>query len=407
MTDGRREVQDSGSRTDERIHVLGLTNMRVREMQAPFQAMGDLGTLVTVDADAGVPGYLSALRDGARHIRRRDSDAILAYNGSGLLGVVAVLLSYYYDIPLLIRLNGDIRRQHDEKATEHYRKRDWASLGTHWVFASLTRIAFRLADGFVPVSKTLEEIVREQTGCSPERVQAVPNPLDLDKYDVSNADPDLDREADGDLILTVTNLDFRGKYEGVVETIDALVPTLRRRPELEYVIAGDGRYSDHLQRYLDERFDDASVRNRIHFLGFVDDVVRLYAAADVFIYVSYIDGYPNVIMEAQAAGLPVVANPRYGIEEQIDDGVSGIFVRPDDEGSVTRTVSTLLDDHEMRIRLGRNARRRVEVENDPAVIGRQLYDTVRRMTNPRVDEPSVEVVNEEGRPAKGQKDDIR
>ena len=55
----------------------------------------------------------------------------------------------------------------------------------------------------------------------------------------------------------------------------------------------------------------------------------LYALADVFVYVSDLDGYPNVVLEAQTAGVPVVANDAHGMCDQITDGETGYLVDPE------------------------------------------------------------------------------
>lgn len=400
--------RESAASQGHDFHILGLTDLRVSELRDPFAVMGSRGTLLTIDGDEGVGAYCSAFKEASRTIERRNSDAILAYNGSGLVGVVGSLLSLRYDVPLLIRLNGDVVRQHREKALSQVRRREWRSLVPHLGFAAVTRLAFEYADGFVPVSTALEDVVRRQTGCSAARIASVPNPIRPNEYRASSdrtesgaeGDPGesntssdrgkteaaSDSNEDGrHILLTVTNLNFRGKYEGVTEVVDELVALLRRRPDLEYVVAGDGRYLDQLEAFVDRRVADESVRNRIRTPGFVEDVADLYAAATVFVYRSYIDGYPNVILEAQAAELPIVTNPAYGIDEQIEDGDSGRLVNPDDEGALADAVSTLLDDPDERARLARNARRRVEGENDPDQIGRELYDAVRSILSADAD----------------------
>lgn len=357
------------------MHVLGLTDMRVDEMREPFDELGRRGTLLTVDPDEGVGAYLSAAAAGSRRIERRDSDAVLAYNGSGLVGVVGAALARYHGIPFLIRLNGDIFRQHRETAVERVRGREWRSLAAHLPFALVTRATFGRADGFVPVAGALTGTVNRQTGCPTDRIAPAPNPAPLDEF----APPeDAARGGEGNRLLTVTNLSFRGKYEGVTSLVDGVVPLLRRRPELEYAVAGDGRYLDRLRRYLDGAAS-GDVRDRIRTPGFVEDVAERYWDADVFLYASAIDGYPNVILEAQAAGLPVVTNPAYGIAEQVDDGESGLFVDPTDPDELARTVASLLDDPAERERLGRNARERVETENSPDVVASRLLDAVRRV----------------------------
>lgn len=360
-------------------HVLGLTDMRESEMGRPFDSMGGRATLVPVEPSSGVRGYLSALREGSESIRRQESVAVLVYNGSGLIGVVGMLLSLYHGVPLLIRLNGDVLRQHREKLLERARRGEWGSFARYVPFVLLTRITFDYAHGFVPVSETLVDVVHRQTGCSTESVHPAPNPIRSDEYYVPADEHGEDkRPDDGHLLLTVTNLNFRGKYEGVVDLVEALTPVLERRPEVEYVVAGDGRYHDRLQHYLDERLD-GDLRERVRAPGFVDDVADLYAVADVFVYASYIDGYPNVILEAQAAGLPIVTNPVYGVAEQVEDGETGVFVDTKDDERLADTVTSLLDDPAERRALGRNARKRVKARNSAAVIGRELHEAVRQI----------------------------
>jgi len=385
------------------MHVLGLTDMRVDEMRDPFEELGARGTLVSIDPEDGVGAYVGAFRTASECVDRRESDAILAYNGSGLVGVVGALLGRRHDVPFLIRQNGDVLRQHRETAVEQIRGREWRALAAHLPFALLSRATFGRADGFVPVTETLTATIHRQTGCPTDRIAAAPNPIRAEAY----APPEGERErgdaADGGdggpRLVTVTNLDFRGKYEGVTRLLDGIVPLLRRRSGVEYVIAGDGRYHRKLRTYLDETVA-SDVRDRIRAPGFVDDVAELYWSGDVFVYASSIDGYPNVTLEAQAAGLPIVTNPAYGIAEQIDDGESGLFVDPSDPDEVADAIGSLLDDPDERARLGRNARDRVVAENDPAVVASRLSDAVRTVVAAL---PDRAIPNEESatRPATG------
>jgi len=363
-------------------HVLGFADLRVREMREPFEMLNREGTLVTVDPTDGVRGYLSAISTGARCLERQKSDAILIYNGSGLIGVVGTILSRYYGVPLLIRQNGDILRQHREKATDLFQESKWLTLAVHLPFMLLTRAIFDLADGFIPVTATLTENIHRQTDCPTERIVAVPNSIRGEEYAPPDAASHEQSAEERRQLLTVTNLNFRGKYEGVTELVDGIVPVLREHPEVEYSIAGDGRYYDDLKRYLDDDIE-GDIRDRIHVLGFVDDVATLYWNADIFVYASDIDGYPNVILEAQAAKLPIVTNPAYGIEEQIKDGASGLFVDTSDSKSVSETVSSLLADRKECDRLGQNGHDRVASENTPETVAQQLHNAVAQVLSAR------------------------
>jgi glycosyltransferase involved in cell wall biosynthesis len=352
--------------------------MRVDELRGPLETGDDRGTVLAVDPEGGFRAYASALRVGRRQIERHRSSAVLVYRG-GLLGAVGMALSLYCGVPLLVRLNGDIYRQHREKAIDQVREREWRALVVHLALMLLTRAIFWYAHGFVPVSETLTDVVHRQTGCPKECIVPVPNPVPVDDYQSSEPGT-ASRSESGATLLTVTNLSFRGKYEGVRELIDAVVPVLRARPSAEYCIAGDGRYYERLRRYLDEHVGD-DVREQIRAVGHVADVETLYREADVFVYASHIEGYPNVILEAQAAGLPIVTNSAYGITEQIDDGRTGLLVESIDDTELPRLIESLLDDSAERERLGRNARQRVEAENVDDVIGDELHRAVARIVN--------------------------
>jgi glycosyltransferase involved in cell wall biosynthesis len=138
------------------------------------------------------------------------------------------------------------------------------------------------------------------------------------------------------------------------------------------VIGGTGPLEEPLRRR-------AAADPRVHMLGRLsyDGVRDLLQAADVFVHPSaYPEGLPTVVLEAAAAGLPVIATPMGGTAEVIADGVGGIIVPPRDPAGLRDALLTLLDDASLRAALGANARRIVEERFDWEVVADRLEEYV-------------------------------
>ncbi|WP_198665655.1 glycosyltransferase family 4 protein [Haloprofundus halophilus] len=355
------------------MRIVGFTDLRPFELEAPLSAMDAESVVVSLDSDASAfERAVSQFRRGRAALRGGDTDALVVYNGSGMLGIVAVVLSLLYGVPLVVRANGDLFRQHDEKRAEYRRANQWARWLGYLGLSALTRATFRYADGFVAVSESLAETLARRTSCPRERIRVVAGPVTPSQYR-RTAVADGTSDATGTMtVLTVTNLQYHGKYLGVCRLVDAMVELGDRRDDVSFVVAGDGLYYDAVEQYIDERVDDDPLDARIHTLGFVSDVAGLYASSDLFAYVSEIDAYPNVVIEAQAAGLPVVASRGYGIDEQIADGETGVLVDADDSTALASTLDDLLSDADRRHRLGTAAAARVAERNAPETLGPQM-----------------------------------
>lgn len=368
-------IEDGESYQASTPVVLGFTDLRREELVEPLEAVDYDGVVVAVDPDRSMGArVVDQLRRGLSAFGRDGPDVVVVYNGSGVLGLASILLGWYYAVPTLVRVNGDVLRQHREKVVEYWRR--GAVLGTlqYALLGAMTWVTFRLADGYLVMSRELADVVRRQTGAPTSRVAVVHNPVPDVRVDGDRESPvAVDREVDH-LLLTVTNLDYRGKYRGVRLVVDAVLPALPE--DVGYVVAGDGLYLDRLRSYVDETVDDPALRSRIYTPGYVDDVGRLYADADVFVYVSYIDGYPNAVLEAQSACLPVVANAAHGMVEQIDDGRTGRLIEPPLEPALADAVERLLESPAQRGRLAAAARDHVRRHNAPERVGREMVDAV-------------------------------
>jgi glycosyltransferase involved in cell wall biosynthesis len=121
-------------------------------------------------------------------------------------------------------------------------------------------------------------------------------------------------------------------------------------------IAGDGPLRASLEAAAAELgFEHGEVR----FAGHVDDMQEHYRSADVFLLTSAYEGTPNVILEAMAAGLPVVTTGVGDVPEIVTDGVTGYIAEPDDEDGLSKRLELLLRSSELRARIGRAARAHV------------------------------------------------
>jgi glycosyltransferase involved in cell wall biosynthesis len=103
---------------------------------------------------------------------------------------------------------------------------------------------------------------------------------------------------------------------------------------------------------------------RITFAGWQRraEIAERYRAADVFVFPSRDEGMPNVVLEAMASGLPIVATAIAGNEELVRDGENGFLIRPDDAAALAAALGRILADNARREAMGRASRARIEAE---------------------------------------------
>ncbi|MFZ2886379.1 MAG: glycosyltransferase family 4 protein [Minisyncoccia bacterium] len=130
--------------------------------------------------------------------------------------------------------------------------------------------------------------------------------------------------------------------------IEAIARLRDRGMEMAFIIMGDGEEREKLTRLVQER----DLNGSVFFLGFVPDAARYLAGLDVFTMTSLYEGLNFAILEAGAAGLPVVATHVGGIPEIIENGVTGILVPARDPSAISTAVHSLLTEDKLRERYG-------------------------------------------------------
>jgi GT2 family glycosyltransferase len=155
-------------------------------------------------------------------------------------------------------------------------------------------------------------------------------------------------------ILTVGTVCERKGQHDLVHAARRLPPEVGRR--LRWFIVGDrglpyGRELHDLVAAL-----PACLRDTISVVPETPDTGRFYRAADVFVCSSRVESYPRVILEAMFHGLPVVSTPVFGIREQLQDSVNGLFYAPGAVEELADRIHRLVEDAELRRHLAGNAR---------------------------------------------------
>ena len=102
------------------------------------------------------------------------------------------------------------------------------------------------------------------------------------------------------------------------------------------------------------------------FLGFVteDEVIRELQDSDLFVLPSFVEGLPVSVMEAMAVGVPVISTNIAGTSELIEDGKSGLLVRPSDSEAIADAIIRMVNDYDFRLRAAELGRRKVVDEFD-------------------------------------------
>ncbi len=153
-------------------------------------------------------------------------------------------------------------------------------------------------------------------------------------------------------IVTIMNFYFPNKVIGLLNIMEILSKIQKRH--FRYTVIGDGTHLNIIRNLVARTGVD------VHFVGFQSDPKLTLATSDIFLYYSYHDVFPTVILEAMASGLPVITNNVGATPEIINNGEDGYTVNNDDE--YLDCLLALLDDYSLRREIGQNARAKVERE---------------------------------------------
>jgi glycosyltransferase involved in cell wall biosynthesis len=207
----------------------------------------------------------------------------------------------------------------------------------------------------------------------PEQFVTIPSGIDLAPFDKPHDGGHALRAALGlpaaaRIVGAVGRLEPIKGHRHLVEAFAELAP---RVPDLYLVLVGDGE----CEAALRARLEAAGLGARVRFLGWREDVATVLPALDVFAFPSLNEGMGRALVEAMAAGRPIVAARAGGIPEVLADGAAGLLVPAGEGPALARAIERLLADPALGAQLGEAARRRAAQYSVTTMLARteQLY----------------------------------
>lgn len=228
---------------------------------------------------------------------------------------------------------------------------------------------YRGADHLIGNTQDIVDWIAGQ-GWPEDRVHYVPNFVTATKAPPVNRETFSTPEA-APLILALGRLHTNKAF-------DVLIKALAQVPEAYLWLAGEGP----LRAELETLAARAGVIARVRFLGWREDVASLFAAADLFVCPSRHEPLGNVVIEAWAQGLPVVAAASEGPSQLIEDGIDGMLVPLEDAAAMAAAINRLIEDRLLAAHVGAAGRQAYEEQfTEQAVVARYLefFDRVRAM----------------------------
>jgi len=232
------------------------------------------------------------------------------------------------------------------------------------IYEAIHRWLLRRVDVVVAVSHAMgDEMLRQ--GVERTRLAVIPNAFAgrVERAADGRLRGELGIGADTPLIVSVGRL---SREKGHRYLVDAAAALARDGHRFALVIVGDGREMPHLQRLIAKH----GLAGQAHLAGFRTDVPAIMAEADVVALPSLTEGLPNVVLEAFAAGKPVVATRVGGVPEVIDDGRTGLLVRAGDPTALAGGIAACLYDPARAARIGEEALRALEAYSPDAQVRR-------------------------------------
>jgi len=234
------------------------------------------------------------------------------------------------------------------------------------------RFALRYTDLKIAVSKDVAEVLKARDHVPDEKLVVIPNGVDPERFRVVKAERDSIRAEfgftdDTVLIGSVGRLVEPKAYHVLIE---AMVHVSKLVPPARLVLIGDGPLRGDLERCA----SDLGVSDGVLFAGARSDIPAVLAAIDIYAMSSNREGLPVSLLEAMAAGKPIVATMVGGIPEVVSDRREGLLVPSGDPEALAGAIRELACDPKLAAHLGRQASEKVAAEYSIGATVRRLEE---------------------------------
>ncbi len=248
------------------------------------------------------------------------------------------------------------------------------------------KITYMCATKIYPNSFVLKDIILKNGYTSTQKVRVIgngsSNGIDTSFFSRQNVSENTAQEiktrlgiSSEDTVFTFVGRIVRDK--GINELVGAFVQLCTNYPEAKLLLVGTfERELDPLETLTEERINEHSA---IISVGFQTDVRPYLAISDIFVFPSYREGFPNVVMQAGAMGLPCIVTDINGCNEIIEQGVNGVIIPPKDTNALYQAMELLLTNTVVRNQMAGNARKMIADRYEQQYVWSELLKEYRSL----------------------------
>ncbi len=228
----------------------------------------------------------------------------------------------------------------------------------HLLFNPLMKLSFQRAEQVITVSETNRNVLIETYGMPANKLLVIHNGIDYTAFStIKGKNGTLRREfnvREGSTV--VVNVGRLTEEKGQRYLIEAFERLSKENPSSILILVGDGPLRSSLETDVKAR----QLTHSVSFAGFRDDIPDILQLADIFVLPSVLEGFPFVVLEAMAAGRPVIATDVGGNREAVLDGVTGTIIEPKNAEQLYTAISSLINSEVKRKNMGAKGAQRVK-----------------------------------------------
>jgi len=296
-----------------------------------------------------------------RLFSREKFDIVHTHNSKG--GFLGRLAATRNRVPIVIHTVHGFAF-HDEESWIHRQ-----------LFVTLERAAARWCHQLIAISQPMIEWAHQEKIAPRERIVKIYSGIEVEQFQGRPGNPEL-RERFGikpeETVIGVVSKLWKGKGHEIL--IDAVARLLDRGYKLKLLIVGEG----DLENRLKEKVNRLGITEAVVFTGFWSIVPEVTAILDIAALPSFYEGMGRVVLEAMAAGKPVVASSVGGLTELIKDQVTGYLIPAGDVDALVERLEILMNDPDLREKMGAEGSRHVRHEHSAEAMVKMIHEVYLR-----------------------------